>query len=53
MAAGQPHFGQHALVVGLPHKPIQRREGAGRQQFQVTHRALRDLNRRQGVSVFL
>jgi hypothetical protein len=35
VAVGQPHLAQHALVVGLAHETIQRRECAHGQHLQV------------------
>ncbi len=51
VAAGQAHLRQHALEVGLAHEAVQRREGAHRQQLQVAHHPLRDLQRRQPARV--
>jgi hypothetical protein len=46
-AVGQAHVMHHALVIGPAHEARQRRKPAGRQQFQVAHRAVGNLQRGQ------
>ena len=38
-AIRQPHLGDDAVIVGLAHEPIERRESAHAEQFQVTKSA--------------
>jgi hypothetical protein len=53
VAAGQAHFVQHALVIGLAHEAVQGRKRAGGQQLQVAHGALGQLDRRQAAGLRL
>ena len=48
---GKPHLFEHAVVVGLAHKTVQRRKGAGGQKLNITHRSRGKLNRRECVGV--
>jgi hypothetical protein len=34
------HFANHAAVIFRAHKPIQRTESSGREQFEVANRAI-------------
>jgi len=39
----QPHIVQHAVIIGLAHEAVERRESAKGQQFQVAQTARRQL----------
>ena len=43
----QTHLSKHACVVVAAHKPVERREPAGRQQLQITDRPVRKLDGRE------
>src|SRR5918912_2118852 len=48
-AVREPHLFEHALVIGLVHKAVERRECARRQQLQIAERARRELEREETV----